>query len=588
MLWIFKTILVFTLAAGADDWAATGVNFETLSHAVMPDRCSETPRRARACLDALDAVAQRAEPAQRIVTSAEANERRDLFAPFSSAPDFGGIETAFFIAPPPLADEREIAARFRDDRAREERSFRAFVAGARTKQVRWSEAFAYASHLPIKADGRAAAAAAGLNAFYGGAYDARTRWIPHASLIRDVAGPGAPPSLGLRVEQSGEKIVFSELELEGPAERAGIEPGDELVAVNGFSVEGFAANEVDFRCGDRARLSVRRAVSREIVEVTVERDLRHASSVRAIALRRGPGVVALIRIADFVAESTCADVARALERLRGRGAIGAIVDVRGNRGGDVYQGACAASLFVGPGKPLFEERMLPGRERLRDGQSKIIYSAAAPQDGVVSLVELPWRAKVAEVSAPSAGAPWRKPTIMVADHDTASAAEIFVGSLQHEGFASRAPRAEFWMLGERTFGKGTVQTVIPEGSAEIGAIAGADFLETTSRFFFPNGMSNERVGLSADLPTPEKFSPIREDEADWNSLPAANPPWQLPREPARAALVDCVSRGGGALRAREALARDRSADEQIESAVDAVECLTASRSALSSPNDRFN
>lgn len=165
-----------------------------------------------------------------------------------------------------------------------------------------------------------------------------------------------------------------------------------------------------------------------------------------------PGV-AHLRIGQFNV-TTADEVGRALERLAGGAPLaGAVLDLRGNSGGVFGAGAEVADLFVESGELLRAEGRAADATFTRE---------ATPGDLL-------------------AGAP----LIVVVDRATASAAEIVAGALQDRGRAL--------VLGERTYGKGSVQSVIPLRSG--GAIK-----FTTARYLLPSGRAIDGKGIEPDLP----------------------------------------------------------------------------------------
>lgn len=171
-----------------------------------------------------------------------------------------------------------------------------------------------------------------------------------------------------------------------------------------------------------------------------------------IATRPRPGLVQL-RIRQFNV-NTADELTREFARLRAAGPIkGAVLDLRGNAGGVFSAGASVADLFIDSGVLLRSEGRAAGTDFVRE---------ATPGDLL-------------------AGAP----LIVVVDAATASSAEIVAGALQDRGRAL--------VLGTRTYGKGSVQSVIPLRSG--GAVK-----FTTARYLLPSGRSIDGTGITPDLP----------------------------------------------------------------------------------------
>lgn len=177
-----------------------------------------------------------------------------------------------------------------------------------------------------------------------------------------------------------------------------------------------------------------------------------AGAPSVIASLPRPGF-AHLRVGQFNV-TTAAELERELTRLRASGPLrGVALDLRGNAGGIYGAGAEVADLFIGSGVLLRAEGRAPDATFVRE---------ATPGD----LLE---------------GAP----LLVLVDGATASAAEIAAGALQDRGRAL--------LLGVRTYGKGSVQSVIPLRSG--GAIK-----FTTARYRLPSGRALDGVGLEPDLP----------------------------------------------------------------------------------------
>ena len=240
-----------------------------------------------------------------------------------------------------------------------------------------------------------------------------------------------------------------------PAHRAGIKAGDVIVRLDDTSVQGISLNEAVKRMrgkpGSDIILTIRRQGEEEPLKITVTRAVIKVTSIRARILSPGYGYV---RISQFQARTS----ENMLERINGLkeqndGELqGLVLDLRNNPGG-VLGGAVAVSdAFLTEGLIVYTEG------RLDD--SKINYNAK-PSDVLDGA-----------------------PIVVLVNGGSASASEIVAGALQDHKRAI--------IMGARTFGKGSVQTILPmeDGSA---------LKLTTARYYTPSGTSIQAKGIEPDI-----------------------------------------------------------------------------------------
>jgi carboxyl-terminal processing protease len=249
-----------------------------------------------------------------------------------------------------------------------------------------------------------------------------------------------------------------------PAERAGLQAGDEIVRIDGKAVADLGAGAV-------------RDALRGKIGTTVTLEYARAGATATLALVRAAvrdpevesrrfGDVGYLRL-DRFGDRAGRDVADALATLRRDGVRALVLDLRANGGGYGDEATAVASAFV-PHGPIFTTRERTGAP------------VVARADG-------------------SAGP--RLPLAVLVDGDTASAAEIVAGAIQDDGLGT--------IVGTRTFGKGLVQSIfpLPDGSA---------LKVTTARYVTPQGHDIDGVGIRPDV---EVAEPSGSREGD----PAADP-----------------------------------------------------------------
>ncbi|MBP0458578.1 S41 family peptidase [Streptomyces montanisoli] len=240
----------------------------------------------------------------------------------------------------------------------------------------------------------------------------------------------------------------------GPAQRAGVRPGDVLRSVNGRSVTGLPVTEVMGMLRGDSPGARRAAAPGSAVALGTERDGHRASrSVRrarldapSVSVSDLPGGARRVAVESFT-RGTGDDVRRAV-RDAPRGA-GIVLDLRGNGGGLVSEAVKAASAFL-------------------DGGLVATYSMNGRQHTLYA----------------EHGGDTERPVVVLVDGGTMSAAELLTGALQDRGRAV--------VVGSRTFGKGSIQmpTTLPDGSvAEL----------TVGHYRTPAGRAVDGRGITPDL-----------------------------------------------------------------------------------------
>jgi carboxyl-terminal processing protease len=239
-----------------------------------------------------------------------------------------------------------------------------------------------------------------------------------------------------------------------PADLQGIKAGDEIVKINGESVKDMSLSEATGLMRGKPGEKVTLTVSREgkNVDFTLTRAIIPQHSVSAAEL--APGFHHL-RISNFQ-NATAADFKKALSEAAKKEPVrGLILDLRNNPGGLFEQAVKIADLFISHG---------------------LIVSTKGRSSGHDMRFE-----------AHPAAEKYAFPTVVLVNEGTASASEIVAGALQDHKRAL--------ILGTKTFGKGSVQTVVPLPD-------GSGLRLTTARYYTPGGASIQETGISPDLVVP--------------------------------------------------------------------------------------
>lgn len=343
-----------------------------------------------------------------------------------------------------------------------------YVDPQRFEAVNWRRLRQKAMEKSIQSSEDAYAAIEAMLAPLGDPYTRLLRPADFASLKANTEGTvsGVGLQLGLRPEapgQAGEAtiVVIAPLE-ESPADQAGIVSGSDLLRVDGvltrdLGLEGTAAR-LRGPAGSRVLVQLRLANGKER-EVELERREVAIKPVRERLLERDGHRLGYVRISQF-SEPVPSQLREALGGFERSGVEGVILDLRNNSGGLVAAGLASA-------------------DDLLDGQPIV---ATVGRDGL----ESPQQA--------SPGSLYSGPMVTLVNGGTASASEILAGALQDDG---RSP-----LLGERTFGKGLIQTLIGLGN-------GSGLAVTVARYATPSGRDIQNQGIEPDqrLAGPEPLDP---------------------------------------------------------------------------------
>ena len=260
-------------------------------------------------------------------------------------------------------------------------------------------------------------------------------------------GIGAHVQMG----PNGKLVVVSPME-GSPADRAGIRPGDIIVAVDGISIEGLGLLEAVAMIrgprGTEVVLLIKHLLALDPEEIVVTRGVIPVASV---LLRSEPGDrIAHIRVLDFNADT--ADALKGMiEETVAAGSEALIIDIRNNPGGLLNSAIDVTSLFLDGGLALYKVDGAGQREDLN-----------ARRGGIATDI----------------------PMVVLANEFSASGSEIFVGALQDHNRAK--------VVGTTTFGKGSVGILRRLSN-------GGGMVITIARFYTPSGRLIEGEGLEPDI-----------------------------------------------------------------------------------------
>lgn len=237
-----------------------------------------------------------------------------------------------------------------------------------------------------------------------------------------------------------------------PAFKAGLKPGDYITNIDEETVIGMTLNDaVDKmrgKVGTKVKLTIRR-INEKPFDVTIKREEINIQSVKT-ELKNDD--VVYVRISSF-SENIDQDIIKAIKKHKKENKIkGIVLDVRNNPGGLLDQAVAVSDLFLSKGEIV--------STRSRNPEDTIRYSASEGD-----IIE-------------------GMPIVVIINDGSASASEIVAGALQDHKRAV--------ILGEKSFGKGSVQTVVPLGN-------NAAMRLTTSLYYTPSGRSIQAKGIEPDI-----------------------------------------------------------------------------------------
>jgi len=258
-----------------------------------------------------------------------------------------------------------------------------------------------------------------------------------------------------------------------PGSRAGLRTNDKIVKVDGKDITAIPLDEAVSKMkgnpGTKVHISVMREGEKELIELDITRELIKIKTVKEKML---DGKIGYVKMTMFD-EDTYKDFQAAIQRLQSQDMKGMVLDLRQNPGGYMNQAIEIADLLMDKGLVVYTMDRSGKREDFKS------------QDGKIDV-----------------------PFVVLVDGGSASASEILSGAIKDRKIAK--------LIGEKTFGKGVVQTVesLKDGSG---------FKVTTQKYYTPSGISINKVGIVPDIEVkaivpkkgenPEKLQDVQMDKA---------------------------------------------------------------------------
>jgi carboxyl-terminal processing protease len=267
----------------------------------------------------------------------------------------------------------------------------------------------------------------------------------HGSISSSFQGIGAEIQ-----EKDGHIVIVSPIK-GSPAEKAGLKPNDMILSVNGKSLQGMNSTQavtlIRGKKGTKVELSIQRPGTDAPITVPIIRDEIPIETVYGEMVGDG---IAKVQITSF-SSNTSKELVDKLNELQGKGMKGLVLDLRQNPGGLLDQAISISSMFVPKGKLILKVEDRNG--------------------------------KIKEYPSQNEGNP-NLPLVVLIDKGSASASEILAGAVKES--------AGVKLVGEKSFGKGTVQTASDFED-------GSNLKFTTAKWLTPNGNWIHKKGINPDV-----------------------------------------------------------------------------------------
>jgi C-terminal peptidase prc len=380
--------------------------------------------------------------------------------------------------------------------------------------------------------------------------DPHTAFIPRAEMEEtNKAGAGDFAGIGATlksIKKQDKRIVVVQQPLEGgPAVKAGVRANDVITHIDGVPIEGLALDEVVLKIKGPIHTDVKLTIDRgpDTIEIVVKRDLIEMKNVTAKAIGSSSDI-AYIKLSDFMRRDAkgktlvYSETRAGLEKLLQQNPKGILFDLRDNSGGLLPESVRIASLF------LKTRSLVVSTQSLKTGTTQ---QSLRTRDKPLS-EELP--------------------LVVLINARSASASEIVAGALQDHQRA--------FLVGQRTFGKGTVQEVrvYPYNPKLLLA-------STIEYFLLPSGRSNQVETVWPDVevftnPNPTAADKIAfREEDEYAVLPKpVGKQWVQPRPDKVKKLEACLAQGQANAQFAASASAAIAPDYQLLVGIDAVHCLT--------------
>ena len=351
------------------------------------------------------------------------------------------------------------------------------------------------------------------NIYLMGAVDPHTHILPKELLLKEQEqGEVVKRRFGYSYDLVKDKsnhfrLKITEVLDNSPAMKAGIKWNDEIVSVNGHSIEELFRFELKKEKSDLDEENIMLGLERKqsSFSVTLKKESIIEKNVESKIINDFGIPTGYVKIRGFMSDDSARDVGIAVLTLLDKGVHSLVLDLRDNPGGSLLQGILISSIFIGK-KVVFIQNILNPEDSLKLNQPMEL-SVKGKFDALIDL-----------------------PMVTLVNSGSASASELVAGALQDH--------KRSWIVGERTYGKASEQKAeIFKGwnINNLSFFSPIVLYKTYARFLQPLGTTNQMVGIHPDFDVPlfphasEASDAFREEDLFLNALPATDKRWMQSR-----------------------------------------------------------
>jgi len=495
-------------------WAEVGLTADFLKDPINSNECNSHPSIFIACIQALNTIGGYAKPPVALVSSVEASDI--IYGKSLKTIGVLGLVELNPEGHEPAEDEDHFTI-WQKIKERRERQIKGLTAAFNFRNITPINFELLLKEFKTRAmttQNESEVTAAAFNAFLAAAVDPHTRITPTQQNEENMAEPDDRfVGIGIELKKIGKQtIVIAPIE-GSPAHKAGIRANDVIVKIGKVNAETLdwdqTLKKIRGPVGTKVKFLIKR--KKQFIKIEITRGAVVQENV-SYKLVQDTGIsFGYIKFRSFMDQSGCQKIAEAITSLEFMGAQGLILDLRGNLGGLLDQSICIGGLFLGIDQIVVRVKDLTNNQE----------QALRSQNN--SITDLPM--------------------VVLIDAGSASASEVLAGALQDH--------KRSWIAGDRSFGKATVQAVVPQPE-------GITFIGTVQRFYQPSGRTNQVIGITPDFElepkpnaTEEDMFALREADLYTNALPALSNPWEQTRLSDYFYIDDCVQNFGSAKEAFE-------------------------------------
>lgn len=527
----------------AQYWAETDINIGMLLNRQMLNNqsCGQELKIFKACVKVMNAIAGASEPALEVVP--ESLIGRDDFVTGQAGRPLGSglrlVETVKISSSKASLRERmeSLAQRGHIFDAEVEKLFDSVQRKKQPWKNRKSVDLDFAAmavellQKDVSRSQQALAIAAGISAFMSETLDPHSSIEAKAVISRASRSSDSIVGIGAKVQVVDSEIVVTELMEGGSAEPAGVKPGDVILSVNEESMLGLDASQAvkKIRGPEDSQLRLRLRRQNQEIEISLVRKKVTLENVSVRVQEELGQKLLVVKMASFMDGTACSKIQESILKLQRihSDLKGIIFDVRNNPGGRMDQAICIGGLFVG-------KKVIV---KVKDLNSAVFTDLKSPRQQITVL-----------------------PLVMLINAGSASASELLTGALRDH--------ARAWAVGQRSYGKGTVQDLWELTPSIL-------IKKTISRFYQPGGTTNQLVGITPDFEVPPKLNATADDvyavrELDLypNAISSDSAKWVQTRSVDIARIESCRRQN----RAEASISSDMPADYQLRVAAEILMC----------------